>query len=403
VIYKRPSDKKFLYQFIPEKYTYLLKVPKIEYNGVNLKTDYIINIIHELILKYYFHKDDVIEKELKFNIWSILLKEKYGAYYNYYINYLVDNKFMIMSSDYYRNQKARTYMLNIKSLEYITKCKVYDKILLKKHSQEYLKKTFLNYTNSPIPLEIREKLVNDLYKVKIDVDSSINFLNKLKENREIYYNKYQKNMISVENIGINNIFFKFDEYGRMHTNFTVLKKEIRKNYITIDGLPTYEVDISNSQPLFLAVLMINKLSKSELIRPDVSKYIDLVKNNLIYDEIINICKLKDRNEAKIMMYRVLFGKNGVKKRENILFGKTFPTVYKFILDYKESAKDYKILSHDLQLKESEFIFNKVVSHLIRHYPEISIFTVHDSIVVPIKYKDKVEEIFQYYLRNLISL
>lgn len=402
MIYKPSSNKKFLYQFIPEKYNYLLKTPKIEYKGINLKTDYLINIIHELILKYYFQKDEVIEKELKFNIWSTLLKEKYGAYYNYYINYLVDNKFMIMVSDYYKNQKARTYMLNLKSLQFITKCKVYDKILLKKHSQEYLKKTFLNYTNSPIPLDIREKLVNDLYKIKIDVDSSINYLNELKNNREIYHTKYQKNMISVENIGINNIFFKFDEYGRLHTNFTVLKKEIRKNYITIDGLPIYELDIKNSQPFFLILLMKDKLNMSELIKPDVSRYIDLVKNGLIYEEIVDKCKLENRDAAKIMMYRVLFGKNGVKKRENILFGKAFPTVYKFILDYKENAKDYRILSHDLQLKESDFIFNKVIKHLMKSHPDMTLFTVHDSINIPIKYKNEVSLIWEYYLRNLIN-
>ena len=403
MIYKPKVDKDFLYQFIPQKYTYLLKTDKIVYKNVNLKTSYLINIIHEMLLKYYFQKDEILEKELRFNIWSKLLREKYGAKYNYYIDYLVENGFMKMVSDYYRNQKSRTYMLCIKSLQYITKCKVNDKVLLKKHSQEYLKKTFLNYNNSPIPIDIREKLINDLYKVKIDVDSSILYLNNLKQNRLIYSIKYQKNLISVENIGINNIFFKFDEYGRMHTNFTVLKREIRKNYITINNYPVYELDIKNSQPLFLIVLMKEKLPVSTMIKSDVSKYIDLVRNGLIYEEIATKFKLKDRDEAKIMMYRVLFGKNGHKRRENILFKEMFPTVYEFIRNYKESAKDYKVLSHDLQLRESDFIYNKVVRHLMNSHPDMPLFTIHDSIDIPIKYKDEVQNIFDYYLRNLITL
>jgi hypothetical protein len=209
--------------------------------------------------------------------------------------------------------------------------------------------------------------------------------------------------MSVENLGINNIFFKFDEYGRMHTNFTVLKKEIRKNFITIDGLPTYELDIKNSQPFFLIVLMKEKMHLSELIKPDVSKYIDLVKNGLIYEYLIENKVVKNRDEAKIMMYRVLFGKNGHKRKENILFGINFPTVYQFIIDYKENAKDYKILSHDLQLRESDFIYNKVIRHIMNSYPEMTIFTIHDSIDIPIKYKDEVDAIFNYYLRNLITL
>lgn len=403
MIYKPSPKKNYLSQFIPEKYNYLLKTDKITYRGINLKTVYLINIIHELVMKYYFQKDDILEKELRFNIWSTLLREKYGAFYNYYINYLVENNFMIMVSDYYRNQKARTYMINTNVLLNMKVCKIYDKVLQKKHSKDYLTKTFLSLNNSPIPIEIRKKLVDDLYKIKIDVDGATNLLNERKKNRELDYNKYRRNLISIENIGTNNIFFKFDEYGRMHTNFTVLKKEIRKNFITINGLPVYEIDIKNSQPLFLVVLMKEKLHISELIKPDVSKYIDLVKNGLIYEYLVNNEVVKDRDSAKLLMYRVLFGKNGYKKRECILFDKHFPTVFGFIKDYKENAKDYKVLSHDLQLRESNFIYNKVINHLMNSYPEMPIFTVHDSIDVPIKDKDKVEVIFNYYLRNITDL
>lgn len=401
MIYKPNKQKDFLYQFIPKKFEYLLKTKKIVYKNINLKTDYLINIIHELILKYYFQKDEIIEKELRFNMWSTILRLNYGSKYNYYIDYLIEKEFMKMVSDYFKNQKARTYMLNMTSLPNIIKCKVNDKVLMKKHSQEFLTKTFLNYNNSPISIDIRKKLVDDLYKIKIDVDSSVSYLNKLREDREIYYAKYQKNMISVENIGTGNIFFKFDEYGRMHTNFTVLKKEIREEYIKFDNLSTYELDIKNSQPLFLIVLMKETLPLSTLIKPDVSRYIDLVKNGLIYEEIVEKCKLKSRKEAKIMMYRVLFGKNGHKRRENVLFRESFPTIYEFIRNYKESAKDYKKLSHDLQLRESDFIFNKVVKHLMINLPDMPIFTIHDSISIPIKYKDKVKNIFDYHLRNIV--
>ena len=359
--------------------------------------------MHELLLKYYFQKDDIIEKELKFNMWSTILRDKYGAFYNYYIDYLIDHKFMIMVSDYFKAQKARTYKLNIKSLQDVDRCKITDKVLLKKNSKEYLMKTFLNYNNSPIPMEIRKKLAEYLYEITVDVDSSMALLNELKKSHKIYDAKYQKNLISVENLGVGNIFFKFDEYGRMHTNFTVLKKEIRKNFITFKGIPTYEVDIKNSQPLFLVVLMKEKMTISELIRPDVSSYIDLVKNGLIYEELVQKKIVKDRESAKMMMYKVLFGKNGYKKRENVLFQKHFPNVFEFIKNYKEQAKDYKVLSHDLQLRESDFIYNKVVRHLMNSFPNMPIFTIHDSIVVPIKYKDDVTPIFDYYLRNLTIL
>ncbi|MFW6233306.1 MAG: hypothetical protein ACOC3Z_01440, partial [Nanoarchaeota archaeon] len=359
--------------------------------------------IHELIMKFYINKHELIERETKFNMWSTLLREKYGVKYNYYIKYLIEIGFIKMVSDYCKNKKSRTYALSTKYLYNITRCKVNDKILLKKHTQEYLKKTFLNYTNSPIDLDIRKKMVDNLYKIDIDVEGAITFLNDLKNDNKICYNKYQRNLISIENLGIRNIFFKFDEYGRMHTNFTILKKDIRRRFITIDGLPTYEIDIKNSQPFFLALLMKDTLDLSEIIKSDINRYIDLVKNGLIYEEIIEKCGVKDRNEAKILMYRVLFGKNGNKKKENILFKKEFPSVYKFINDYKQKTKDYKILSHKLQLKESEFIFGKVVNHLLSSYPDMVFYTIHDSIVVPIKYKDGAQKVFDFYLRSLLTL
>ncbi len=405
MIYRPSKPKEYLWQFIPDNFTYLLKNKKISYRGKELKTDYLIDIIHELILKLYFKRDEQIEPELKFNILSTILKKKYGQYYNYYINYLVDHEFMIMTSDYFKGKKAKTYKLNLKNLNIVNRYKNNDRVLLKKNTQEYLCKTFLNMNNSPIPFEIREKLVNDLYKINIDTEKALEYLTELKNKNEICYSKLQKNTISIENIGINNIFFKFDDYGRMHTNFTVLKKEIRHKFITIDGSPVFEVDIANSQPFFLALLMIKNKPISEIIKPDVSRYIDLVKNGIVYEEIMEKCKLENRKEAKLMMYRVIFGNNNMLrfKKDNIQFRKAFPSVHQFILDYKNKAKDYKVLAHDLQSMESDFIFNKIVNHLMNSFPEMTIFTVHDSINVPIKYKDEVERIFNYYKRNLLTL
>lgn len=399
--YKKPESG-YLFQFIPDTFNYLTKIKKIKYNGINLKTDYLINIIHELILKYYFHKDDNVEKEIKFNMWSTLMRVKYGEYYNYYINYLIDKEFIIMVSDYFKNKKARTYKLNVHGLINIKRVKVYDNILIKKNSKDYLKKNYLTFNNSPIPLELRDKLINDLYDITIDVDKSMKLIEDLRFKRIISYNKYWKNMLSVENIGIQNIFFKFDEYGRMHTNFTVLKRDIRKNYLRIGGEEVTEVDISNSQPLFLAVLMKNELSTAKLFNPEFNRYFDLVKNGLIYEELMSKCDIADRDEAKIMMYKVLFGVNGDTQKYNRMFYNLFPHVYGFIKEYKDINDNYKSLSHALQNLESKFIFNTVIKHVYKLIPEIKLFTVHDSICYPITYKQQVKDIFDYHQRKLLE-
>ncbi len=72
----------------------------------------------------------------------------------------------------------------------------------------------------------------------------------------------------------------------MHTNFTILKSFIRKNCLLIDDEETYECDISNSQPLFLAKLINDSKSKwvdeKEL---DLFKYLTL--NGKYYNYIMD--------------------------------------------------------------------------------------------------------------------
>jgi len=127
----------------------------------------------------------------------------------------------------------------------------------------------------------------------------------------------------------------------------------------------------------------------------------LVENKLIYQELITKCGLSNRKEAKLMMYRVLFGINGNSKKYCQMFNRIFPTVYKFIVDYKKEYKNYRSLSHMLQNLESDFIFNKVINHIMDTDPDIKLFTVHDSIVVPYKYRKISTEIFNHHLGNIL--
>jgi hypothetical protein len=398
-----PLETKCLNQFIPEKFMYLTDSKKIEFNGINLKTDYLINIINELVIKYYFHKEDLIDREIKFNMWSEILRKKYGTKYNYYINYLIENKFMYLVSNYYRNKKSRTYSLNVNGLVFIKKTRVCDNILIKKLSSEFSRKMYIEYNNSPINIEVRKKVVDDLFKIKLNKESAMVYLDGLKENKEITHIKYMKNYMSVDNISNGNLFFKFDEFGRFHTNFTVLKKYIRKNFITINGEPIEEIDINNSQPLFLAAFMKKEMPISKFLQKDVSRYIELVKNGLIYEELEQKCNLSSREDSKIMMYKILFGYNNIISLENKLFYDVFPTVHDFVKEYKTLNNNYKTISHELQLMESNFIFNTIIKHIMNSHPEITLFTVHDSICFQERYKPIVNEIFKYYRDKIIIL
>jgi hypothetical protein len=64
----------------------------------------------------------------------------------------------------------------------------------------------------------------NLDHVDIDYVRSLFFLDSTLQYDDIY----NKNKYSVECINDKHIFYHFDNYGRLHTNFTILKSFIRK-------------------------------------------------------------------------------------------------------------------------------------------------------------------------------
>ena len=385
----------YLLQFISKDFIYLTQQTKINYKDVNLKCSYLINIIHELLIKYYFSSN----VDIKFNLSSSILKKKYGEHYNYYIEYLCDNGFISLVSKYYVGKKTNSYKIDSKCVYDVIRWKNFDKFLLKKNNNRN-ETSITEMNQSIIHPDVRIKLIKSLDRIKIDYNGSVDYIENLKKDGLIDEPKYQRNIISIENINMQNIYFNFDDFGRFHTNFTIIKKEIRNEFLTINNEILSEVDIKNSQPLFFAVILKKQLT---YINGDTEKYFDLVKNGLLYDDIIQNSNLTKRKEAKELIYRVLFGNNlKANKKANCIFKRLYPSVYEYILEFKESRKNYKELSHELQKMESEFIFNNVIKEIFDTYPEIILFTVHDSIIFQKSYQDKVEAIFNKHFDNLIK-
>ena len=369
--------KKYSLQFLPISLNQLLKKSKIDYKKVILKTDYIIDIVHNLILKYYFKNDN------SFVLNSTVLKDKYGHIYNYYIQYLVDNGIITLKQNYLKGKISRTYILNPDILsQEILRYRNYDKILLKKlNGRNQIESSNL------IDSMVCDKLISDLYSVKIQYDKTIFYLDTLKEE-----SIYTRNRYSVESINEGHIFHHFDNYGRMHSNFTILKSFIRKNCLLIGDEETCEIDIPNSQPLFLSKLIM------DMKYPVDSKEFDffslLVRKGKYYQYLVDTLKLDSKSQAKELTYKVLFGKNHKNSKWDKCFSDIFPTIYLFIKNYKKTHGDYKILAYDLQKRESNLIFNDIIKTIILINPDIKIITIHDSIMVAKRWKNFVENIFQ---------
>lgn len=385
-IVKRLSEKNYCLHYLPECLESISRFKTIEYKGQKIKTAYLIDIVNNLLLKYYF------KKENRFVINAEVLKDKYGYLYKTYMDYLIDENILKLVANYKKGITSRIYSLNSKIIKSKKKrIKNYDKVLLKKYKRKVLELIDSSESNySLIEDSVREKLVSDLFSVQIDLPRSIFFLDSIKDKD---YDIYNRNVYAVDSINEKHIFFHFDSYGRMHTNFTILRSFIRKNCLLIDGDETCEIDISNSQPLFLSKLI--KESETNWVK---SEEFDIFKELTIsgkyYQYIMQKLGIKDKKDVKELTYKVLFGRNSANSKADKLFKSIFPTIHNFIMLYKKEKGDYKVLAYDLQKMESNLVFNKIVKNIMLQDSSIKLITVHDSLIMSIKNRDLVESIFK---------
>lgn len=386
LINNKINKKKTSLQFLPQCLSHLKSEKNFYFDSQKLKSAYLIDLVHNLLLKYYMKKENF------FQLHSLVLKDKYGYLYGSYIKYLTTNDIIRLERNYKAGVRSKAYSLNpMVFKQKIERYQNNDNILLKKFKRKIIDSIDLDKeVKSPIDLSIRKKLVDDLFSITIDTERSMFFLNSIKRKDLDIWNR---NAYSVESISNKHIFFHFDNYGRMHTNFTILRSFIRKNCLLIDGQPTAEIDIKNSQPFFLCKL-ISDIQSSWVNKEEFDFFRQLTLNGTFYEFIMNSIGTDDRKLVKEMTYKVLFGRNSLKSKSDKIFSELFPTIYNFIKLYKKDLGDYKALSYDLQRAESKFVFNTVIKRIINEYPEIKMITVHDSIVFPVKWKKEITEIFE---------
>jgi hypothetical protein len=364
-------------QILPEIY----EKRSVVYNGIRLKTIYLQEIVDEFLNRYYILNKDNMELKTR------RLKTLYGSSYPVYINYLIERGFFFMHENYQVESHARIYKLS-------QDAKSHNEIMIKvdipdKHK---LKHELLNLKCEMIQDHVIRKVASDLDKVTIDLDGARSWLH---ENMDRNTRQFTCNWNGCIRIVNRDLKKKFDRYGRFHTNFTVLKKEIRQKYLRIDGHRTREIDIRNSQPFFLYIWM-----RDEHGIDDFDGFDEDVLSGRIYDRMVEVTGLT-RKEVKTKMYSVLFGRNKKNYYWDSIFAKMYPKVYSWLTEFKK-ANNYKKVSHMLQNIESDFIFNNLIPRIMAFDPVISLVTVHDSVIVSEHYYDVVKGIFLHTQDDLIE-
>ena len=383
---------KYLHNYLPEILESESTVDTVLYSSNNLKTSYLIDLTSYFISQYLFFGDDEVPLSSK------ITREKYGENYKFYIDYLVEKNIISLHKNYVNGKRTRLYKFNKNILDgEIIGYKNYDKFLIKKYLKTFGRLDSVNGSGK-IDLEVKEKLVKYLFSGELEKESTENLLGILKVDKEVYL----KNKHSVDCINQKQIFYHFDNFGRMHTNFTNLKSIIRKNCLFINGEKSQEIDIKNSQPLFLNKLIQDYRSVFDFDENELKLYQNLTFGGKFYNYLSDNLELMSKKRLKDGVYKVLFGKNFPNSFEK-KFSKLFPTIYNFIKFYKKTTGNYKNLSYKLQELESDLIFNKIVKEIITQYPNTPIITVHDSILCSNSSLPMVSDIFNEKLLNFFNI
>ncbi len=216
-------------------------------------------------------------------------------------------------------------------------------------------------------------------------------------------------------------------YGRFHSNYSGLCREIRP-YLKINGFHLAEIDIVNSQPYFLSLILIQEFIHSQSLpnSPNQSYFTsitslshssssspkergttthpyDSVTKGLgdaleIPEDLMNLLKTCSegkfyedfanrshwtREKVKRKIFQVIFGTTSLMEKSPIglTFKQLYPTAYDLIVRLKK-GKGYEWIGRELQRRESRSIINGVCERLREDHPEIPVVTVHDSLMVP---------------------
>lgn len=440
------------------------KIKTINRNGIEQsyfdkdRLMYIIGLISSIPAK---NKDSITEDGFVL-INSKLLRDFFKDYRSY-LDYLLQTDVLITDGEYISGKKSLGYKFS----------EQYSNVPLKEYQFNNIPQQEISGINAEIYNDDTESFIanpvleypylNFWYSTKglsIQKTEAVEFANKEKQrklslgrdswdiNRDLSTSRkiVYKNPITQYNAAIHNIVaIDLCQYNvqidsnvhRLHSVITNIQKSYRK-YLRYGENPLVGIDISNSQPYILCLLLNplfwerrgnNNITLWHL-PPNIQQYFSDEKIAEIIDYIytldgqsLNNYKIKasngqvyeymkdtinstgysmSRDDVKTMMMTVLFSDNRYLPPLKRLFRQNFPAIYGLIKIIKKG--DHRSLACLLQSIESEIVLHRCCKRIWDEYnQEIPIFTIHDSICTTPQYVEVVRSIMSDKFENAIGL
>lgn len=273
--------------------------------------------------------------------------------------------------------------------------------IIKVKIPEKYRRLFIKETKIPEKVEL--KLQYDLLmsqRFKVDTNLALKWINDQYNRHEIISNQkrnYVRMILSIDDKLIYTI--EGDKGGRVYTNFTNLKKELRQ-FCLIDEQKLMSIDLKSSQPYLMAQFMMKNwpvesasfyeiVTKEDIYLFFLNRWLEanpegFYKRYNVDNRRVEKVYLRTRDDIKPEYLKMLFKINGRKPELDKIFKKEFPFVYHKVQDLKLG------LASALQREESS-IFIPVCTE----FAERGCLSVHDSLYFK-------QELYQPILESLRS-
>ncbi len=362
--------------------------------------------------------------------------------YKPYVDYLVAQGVITESRHYIPDKKSRGMKFCARFQSELIPVPITKRTLIKSitgiHEKVNIEKT--------LEMHFLKKWFNP--KIQVDLEGARSFLSELKASEEAAnvphaQEAYNSRLLPLLELVHGEYSFGVDNTGyRLHTNLTRTMRELRK-FIKFDGKILHSVDIVNSQP-FLARPLFNKsyFSRcnilSKIINPklttlisfptmlveiiervknlgDVQNYLKIVSNGTFYESFAELLIQNNlfegdvsdgsvRDDVKKITFATLYSPNqaiGYKPHVRI-FSRVFPGVYEMIKKIKFGRKTHNAYSILLQRLEAELILQKVCKRINCAFPQIPIFTIHDSVITTEEYVPIVRNFMKKIMKQNVG-
>lgn len=287
------------------------------------------------------------------------------------------------------------------------------------------------------------KWLNKSHLFEIDFQSAEKYISITYSGSKI--DKRNCRQMIIDKIRYNNMTYSREgKDNRLHSLLTSITKDLRP-FIKYNNKSLISLDISASQPFILAAIinnilnpqletshtnnsistlspsiMFNPKGKSKGLEVFINKVLSgdfyssfgdtLYKSGLLYSNVDDIYLLEKgssesfmsrRDAAKKAIMRILYSSTDNYESIVKVLNETYPEVGEILKQLKTKNKsEFPILMQNI---EASFVLDYCTKEIAMKYPEMPLFTIHDSIITTEDYIKVLEDEFYDKLKNFFNI